>query len=176
MLSYKQILPQIDTFIFDVDGVLTNGEVTLYPDGSQVRVMHTKDGYAMQLAVKLGFRIFVISGGRDPMVKQRLLGLGVQEVILGSKNKREDYLVLADQYGLKSENVLYMGDDIPDYNVLQMVGLGCCPRDAAPEIRSIAGYISNYKGGEGCVRDVIEQTLKVQGKWEVVGENSIQSI
>lgn len=164
MKSYKEKLPEIKTFIFDVDGVLTSGEVIL-TDGKVIRTMHSKDGYAIQYAAKMGYRILIITGGNSVDVKDRLLGLGIEEVFLSSHDKVEVYNHCKSKYGFKDEEVLYMGDDIPDYKVMQMVGVATCPQDSAVEIKSIANYQSPIFGGKGCVRDVIEQTLRSQGNW-----------
>lgn len=163
-MSYKTRLKIIDTFIFDVDGVLTDGSVYLIND-EVGRVLNSRDGYALQYASKMSFNIFVVTGGNSPSVKKRLLDLGVTEVILQSQNKIDVYENLKEKYQFKDENVLYMGDDIPDYNVMKVVGVATCPQDAAVEIKEIAHYQSSYNGGRHCVRDVIEQTLRVQGKW-----------
>ena len=163
--SYKQYLAQINTLIFDVDGVLTNGTVTVMPDGQLVRQMNIKDGYALKAAVKAGLKVCIITGGRNEGVKTRLQNLGIEDIYLGAHDKIEQYQELTDMYNLQAENVLYMGDDVPDYPVMKVVGLPCCPNDAAPEIRQISKYISNKKGGEGCVRDIIEQIMRVQGIW-----------
>jgi 3-deoxy-D-manno-octulosonate 8-phosphate phosphatase (KDO 8-P phosphatase) len=165
-ISYKQLLPNINTLIFDVDGVLTNGIVTIMPDGELIRHMNIKDGYALKTAVDKGYNVCIISGGTNEGVKTRLANLGIKDIYLGAHNKIEQYNELVKKYNLKTENVLYMGDDIPDYPVMKLVGLSCCPNDAAPEIQKISRYISYKKGGEGCVRDIIEQVLKVQGKWD----------
>ncbi len=165
-ISYKQLLPNINTLIFDVDGVLTNGMVTIMPDGELVRHMNIKDGYALKTAVDKGYNVCIISGGTNEGVKTRLANLGIKDIYLGAHNKIEQYNELVKKYNLKPENVLYMGDDIPDYPVMKLVGLSCCPNDATPEIQKISRYISYKKGGEGCVRDIIEQVLKVQGKWD----------
>ena len=165
-ISYKQLLPNINTLIFDVDGVLTNGMVTIMPDGELVRHMNIKDGYALKTAVDKGYNVCIISGGTNEGVKTRLANLGIKDIYLGAHHKIEQYNELVKKYNLKPENVLYMGDDIPDYPVMKLVGLSCCPNDAAPEIQKISRYISYKKGGEGCVRDIIEQVLKVQGKWD----------
>ena len=165
-ISYKQLLPNITTLIFDVDGVLTNGMVTIMPDGELVRHMNIKDGYALKTAVDKGFNVCIISGGRNEGVRTRLANLGIKDIYLGAHNKIKQYNELVEKYNLEPENVLYMGDDIPDYPVMKLVGLSCCPNDAAPEIQRISKYISDKKGGEGCVRDIIEQILRVQGKWE----------
>jgi 3-deoxy-D-manno-octulosonate 8-phosphate phosphatase (KDO 8-P phosphatase) len=165
-ISYKQLLPNITTLIFDVDGVLTNGMVTIMPDGELVRHMNIKDGYALKTAVNKGFNVCIISGGRNEGVRTRLANLGIKDIYLGAHNKIKQYNELVEKYNLKPENVLYMGDDIPDYPVMKLVGLSCCPNDAASEIQQVSKYISDKKGGEGCVRDIIEQILRVQGKWE----------
>jgi len=164
--SYKEYLPQITTFIFDVDGVLTDGTVTIFPDGELVRKMNIKDGYALKTAVDMGYNVCIITGGTNPAVKSRLQGLGITDIYLGAHNKVEQLDEYLDIYNIQAENVLYMGDDIPDYPVMKLVGLPTCPKDAAPEIQHIAKYISQKKGGNGCVRDVIEQVLKVQDKWK----------
>ena len=164
-LSYKQLLPKISTFIFDFDGVLTNGMLTIMPSGELVRHMNVKDGYAMKIALNKGFRVCIISGGTNQAVKSRLAALGIEDIYLGAHDKIQQYNEIVTKYNLSAENVLYMGDDIPDLPVMQKVGLASCPNDAVPEIQNASKYISNLKGGEGCVRDVIEQVLKVQGKW-----------
>mgnify|MGYP006232271055 FL=1 len=164
MLSYKEKLPKITTFIFDVDGVLTNGDILLMKDDF-VRILNSRDGYAIQYAVKQGYRILIITGGTSELVAERLLGLGIEEVRLKSYNKLAVYNDLKEKYGFSDEEVLYMGDDIPDYQVLKQVGVSTCPQDAAVEIKAITDYQSPFNGGRHCVRDVIEQTLRVQKKW-----------
>jgi 3-deoxy-D-manno-octulosonate 8-phosphate phosphatase (KDO 8-P phosphatase) len=165
-ISYKQLLPNISTFIFDVDGVLTNGMVTIMPNGELVRNMNIKDGYALKTAVDKGFNVCIISGGKNEGVRTRLANLGIKDIYLGAHDKIKQYYELVEKYNLKPENVLYMGDDIPDFPLMKLVGLPSCPNDAASEIQMISKYISDKKGGEGCVRDIIEQVLKVQNKWE----------
>jgi 3-deoxy-D-manno-octulosonate 8-phosphate phosphatase (KDO 8-P phosphatase) len=165
-ISYKQLLPKISTFIFDVDGVLTNGMLTIMPDGELVRHMNVKDGYAMKTALNKGFRVCIISGGTNQAVKSRLAALGIEDIYLGAHNKIKQYTEIIEKYNLNSEEILYMGDDIPDVPVMQKVGMPACPNDAVPEVQKTAKYISNIKGGNGCVRDVIEQVLKVQKKWD----------
>ena len=165
MINYKDKLGAITTFCFDYDGVFTDGVMILLDNGEIARTAHVRDGYAVQLAAKKGFRIAIITGGRQEAVRTRFEGLGVNEVFLGSHDKvarLNEYMAL---HNLKKEEILYMGDDIPDYKAIQMVGLATCPNDAAPEIKSVVDYISPIPGGKGCVRDVIEQTLKAQGKW-----------
>ena len=164
MTSYKERLPNITTFIFDVDGVLTNGQVLLFQD-EYVRSLNSRDSYAIQYASKRGFTIIIITGGTSPKIKDRLSGLGVHEVCLGSSNKIEVYERMKAKYGFSDDQALYMGDDIPDYQVLKQVGVSTCPQDAAVEIKAICDYQSPYAGGRHCVRDVIEQTLRSQGEW-----------
>lgn len=164
MTSYKEKLPAITTFIFDVDGVLTNGEILLMKEDF-VRSLNSRDGYALQYAAKQGYRILIITGGSSIIVEERLLSLGITEVRLKSYNKLVVYNDLKAKYGFTDEQVLYMGDDIPDYEVLQRVGVSTCPQDAAVEIKEMTDYQSPYMGGKHCVRDVIEQTLRAQKKW-----------
>lgn len=164
--SYKEIMPQITTLIFDVDGVLTNGVVTIFPDGEMVRNMNIKDGYALKTAIKAGFNVCIISGGTNEAVRKRFEALGITDVYLGAHNKLIQFNEYINLHHIDPKQILYMGDDIPDYPVMKEVGLPCCPKDAAPEIQEIAAYISQKKGGNGCVRDVIEQVLKVQDKWD----------
>ncbi|SFZ91411.1 3-deoxy-D-manno-octulosonate 8-phosphate phosphatase (KDO 8-P phosphatase) [Flaviramulus basaltis] len=163
--SYKEYLEHITTFIFDVDGVLTDGTVTVTTEGELLRSMNMKDGYGIKTAINMGFNVCVISGGTNEGVKIRLEGLGVSDIYLGAHNKIEQLNDYFNKKNIKSENVLYMGDDIPDYPVMKVVGLPSCPQDAVPEIKGISKYISHKKGGKGAARDVIEQVLKVQGKW-----------
>ena len=164
-MNYKKKLNHINTFIFDVDGVLTDGTVTLFGNGEQVRKMSSRDGYSLQYAKKKGYKIAIISGGSSKGVKQRFDYLGITDVYLSSSNKLEAFNDLVKKYDLNTEHILYMGDDLPDWEVMKKVGLPTCPQDAATEIREIAKYVSPFIGGSGCVRDVIEQTLRVQGKW-----------
>lgn len=163
--SYKEYLEHISTFIFDVDGVLTDGSVTITTTGEMLRKMNIKDGYALKTAVDKGFKVCIISGGTNEGVRFRLKGLGIKDVFLGAHNKIEQLVQYLSVNDIKAENCLFMGDDIPDYPVMQMVGLPCCPQDAVPEIKEISKYVSHKHGGKGAVRDVIEQVLKVQGKW-----------
>ena len=163
--SYKEYLEHITTFIFDVDGVLTDGTVTVTTSGEMLRTMNIKDGYALKTAVDKGYNVCIISGGSNDGVRVRLSGLGIKNIYLGAHNKIEQLDNYLSSNGVKTENVLYMGDDIPDYPVMKGIGLPCCPQDAVPEIKSISKYVSHRKGGKGAVRDVIEQVLKVQGNW-----------
>lgn len=168
MTSYKEKLNAITTFIFDVDGVLTTGEVILFQD-EFVRTLNSRDSYALQYAAKKGYRILIVTGGSSEKVKERLSSLGVTEVCLSSRNKLEVYEGLKKKYDFTDEQALYMGDDIPDYAVMKAVGVSTCPQNAAVEIKHIADYQSPYDGGRHCVRDVIEQTLRVQGNWFTEG-------
>ncbi|GAA3584209.1 HAD-IIIA family hydrolase [Snuella lapsa] len=163
--SYKEYLEHITTFIFDVDGVLTDGTISITTSGEMLRNMNIKDGYALKTAIDNNFNICIISGGSNEGVRLRLNGLGISDVYLGVHNKVEQLENYFKANNIKSENVLFMGDDIPDYTVMKRVGLPCCPQDAVPEIKAISKYISHKKGGKGAVRDVIEQVMKVQGKW-----------
>lgn len=164
-MNYKEIFKDITTVVLDVDGVLTNGDIILMPGMQPVRKMNAKDGYAMQLAVRNGIRMAIITGGRSPEVKERLNGLGITDIYLGASSKMESYEDLKMCYDLKDEEILYMGDDLPDYDIMKIVGLAAAPQDAAPEIKSVSDYVSPIDGGRGCVRDVLEQLLKIQGKW-----------
>jgi len=163
--NYKEYLNHVDTFIFDVDGVLTDGTIQISTDGELLRSMNIKDGYALKTAVKEGFTVCIISGGKNEGVRKRLRDLGITDIYLGVQDKVEILDEFIDIYNLNKENILYMGDDIPDLYVMKMIGMPCCPQDAAPEVKEISRYVSHKKGGKGCVRDVIEQVLKVQGKW-----------
>jgi 3-deoxy-D-manno-octulosonate 8-phosphate phosphatase (KDO 8-P phosphatase) len=163
--SYKELMPKITTFIFDVDGVLTDGNVTVFPDGQLIRKMHIKDGYALKTAIENGYNVCIISGGTNEAVRSRLKNLGVTDIYLGVHNKIEQLNEYLDLYDIQLQQVLYMGDDLPDFHVMKTVGLAACPKDAVQEIQDISIYISQKKGGNGCVRDVIEQVMKVQDKW-----------
>ena len=155
----------IKAFVFDVDGVLTDGTVHVAEDGQLLRHMNIKDGYAMKAAIDKGYPVCIISGGSNEGVRVRLRNLGISSIYLGVSDKVEKLYEFSDGYEIKPEEILYMGDDIPDYMVMQKVGLPTCPQDASPEIKAISCYVSHNKGGKGAVRDVIEQVMKVQGKW-----------
>lgn len=155
----------IRTFIFDVDGVLTDGSLHIAVNGELLRTMNVKDGFALKTAIEQGYNVCIISGGKNEAVRKRLSDLGITDIYLGAGNKMDVMDEYLDIYGISKNEVLYMGDDIPDKWVMEQVILPCCPQDAAPEIKAISRYISHKKGGEGAVRDVIEQVLKVQGKW-----------
>jgi len=163
--SYKELMSDITTFIIDVDGVLTNGNVTIFPNGELIRTMNTKDGYALKVAIDSGYNVCIITGGNDKSVKMRLNGLGISDVYLGTHNKNIEFKNYLKKNNIKADEVLYMGDDLPDLPVMIQVKLAACPKDASPEIQNISQYISQKKGGNGCVRDVIEQVMKVQDRW-----------
>ena len=163
--NYKGILKGIRTFCFDVDGVFTNNIVVLSQDGEQLRTANVRDGYAVQLAVKRGIDIVIISGGKGENVRRRFEGLGVTNIFLGIGEKipvLENYLM---EHKITPAEVCYMGDDVPDLFCMKLVGLAACPADAVPEIKAVSKYISPKKGGEGCVRDVLEQAMKIKGLW-----------
>jgi 3-deoxy-D-manno-octulosonate 8-phosphate phosphatase (KDO 8-P phosphatase) len=165
MSNYKEKLLKVNTFIFDYDGVLSDGQVLLTTDGDALRTANVKDGYAMQLAIKKNYRIAIISGGYSESMKRRFETLKIEDVFLGVDKKIDVYNQYLETHNLEKENVLFMGDDIPDYEIMLAAGVPTCPSDAVEEIKRIATYISHQSGGHGCVRDVIEQVLKVQGKW-----------
>ena len=157
----------IKTFVFDVDGVLATELLLILESGEMARSMNSKDGYALQLAVKKGYRVAIISGGNSAAVKSRLERLGIHDVFMSVHNKKEKLLDYVQHHGLLWDEIMYMGDDIPDYVVMQMVGLPCCPSDAVPEIKQISRYISSLPGGKGCGREVIEKVLKLNGHWDL---------
>jgi len=164
-MNILELFAPIRTFVFDVDGVLTDGNLLLTEDGHMLRSMNIKDGYALQLAVKKGYSVWIISGGRSEAVKLRLNKLGINDVHIGIESKKEFLQDLAVTAKIPVESVLYMGDDMPDLAAMQLCGLPCCPADAVPEIKHIARYVSPHNGGKGCVRDVIEKVLKLNGHW-----------
>lgn len=157
---------KIKLFVFDVDGVLTNGSLILMDNGEMARTMNIKDGYALQLAIKKGYEILIISGGNSEAVKLRLQKLGINKIYFSIKNKQEVLAKEVLEMNVQWAEVLYMGDDVPDVKPMQMVGLACAPGDAVAEIKSISHYISPKNGGDGCVRDVIEKVLKLQHNWD----------
>jgi len=165
MTNYKEHLQNITTFIFDYDGVISDGTLIVIEDKEALRTGNVKDGYALQLAVKKGYNVAIISGGRSNAMRTRFKSLNIKDVFLGVENKKKVFYEYLMSKGLKPEQVMYMGDDIPDYEVMKEAGLPTCPADACAEIKSVAKYISDFEGGKGCVRDIIEQTMKLQGKW-----------
>ncbi|MCF8295389.1 MAG: HAD-IIIA family hydrolase [Bacteroidales bacterium] len=165
MAHFKTLLKQVQAFVFDVDGVMSTAKVYLHPTGDMMRSMNVKDGYSIQRAVKAGYPIAIISGAASESIRIRFETIGVQEIFLRITDKRPVFEDFCKRYNILPESVMYMGDDIPDYEVMSMVGLPVCPADAAPEIKSVSKYISHLQGGEGCVRDVVEQVMKAQLKW-----------
>lgn len=163
MINYD--LSKIKSIVFDVDGVLSAETITLAGDGEPLRTVNIKDGYAIQLAEKMGLRIAIITGGTTEAVRLRYERLGVKDIFMGSSVKVKVYDQFLSKYDLHDEDVIFMGDDIPDYEVMKRCGCPCCPADACPEIRDLSLYVSQRKGGYGCARDVIEQVLRAQGKW-----------
>lgn len=160
-------LKKITCFVFDVDGVLTNGEVIVMPDGILVRKMNIKDGYALQLAIKKGFQVWVISGGNSAEVEDRLRKLGITEVHMRVKDKRALLQELSIIHNVPLDEILFMGDDMPDYEAMNIVGIAACPKDAAVDIKSISTFIALSNGGGGCAREVIEKVLKLNDRWDV---------
>lgn len=165
--SYKEILNHITTFIFDIDGVLTDSSVHVSQNGEMLRIMNIRDGFAMKAAIESGYNVCIISGGSNEGVRIRLQNLGITDIHLGSSDKVKTFREYTDLYNINPEHVLYMGDDIPDYHVMKLVGLPTCPQDSVSEIKAISKYISHKNGGKGAVREVIEQVMKVQGKWNI---------
>lgn len=166
-MNILELFAPIRTFVFDVDGVLTDGSLLATEDGQLLRKMNIKDGYAIQLAIKKGYKVWILSGAKSEGVRLRLQKLGVIDVHIGIETKKELLQDIALNSNTAYESVLYMGDDIPDYAAMQLCGLPCCPADAVPEIKNVAKYISPFKGGEGCARDVIEKVMKLNGDWEL---------
>lgn len=165
MANFKELLAGVKAFVFDIDGVLSTQTIGLNVFGVPNRTVNLRDGYAMQLAVKKGYRIAIISGSSSKDYQKRLKMLGITDVYLNSRRKREHFLDFIKKYSISATDVMYMGDDIPDIEVLKECGIPVCPADADNEVKQVSLYISDKRGGEGCVRDVIEQTLRLQGKW-----------
>jgi len=163
--SYKEYLKDISTFVFDVDGVFTDGSLLITSEGEMLRKMSVKDGYALKTALQKGYKVCIITGGNNEGVRLRLKGLGVSHIYLGAHLKEKPLNEYLMQQQISPKNVLYMGDDMPDIPPMKIVGLPTCPQDAVPEVKAVAKYISHKKGGDACVRDVIEQVLKVRGDW-----------
>lgn len=158
-------LTKIRAIAFDVDGVLSSSTVGLASDGQPARTVNIKDGYALQLAAKSGLQLAIITGGQSEAIRMRYEQLGIADIYMGVAVKIKTFQAWLDAHRLKADEVAFMGDDIPDYEVMKACGCPCCPADAAPEIKDIATYVSPRLGGDGCVRDVVEQILRAQGKW-----------
>lgn len=165
MKNYKEKLKDVNAFVFDIDGVLTNGSVLITSEGDLLRSMNIKDGFAIKTALQKGYKVGVISGGTNEGVKIRLNNLGVEDVYLGADMKESYLKNFLNKNRISPEQVLYMGDDIPDIVVMKLVGVATCPQDAVPQVKGLCDYISHKNGGEGCVREIIEQVLKVKGHW-----------
>lgn len=165
MANFKQLLPKVKAMVFDVDGVLSTATITLHPNGEPMRTINTKDGYALHYAALKGIPLAIITGGKTEAVRIRFEALGIKDVHIKVDMKIDIFHEFLNKYQLKPEEVLYMGDDIPDYEIMKLVGIPVCPADAVQEIKAISLYISDKNGGDGCVRDVVEQVLKSQGKW-----------
>ncbi len=167
MSTINYDLKRIKALLFDVDGVLSANVIPMSIEGEPMRTVNIKDGYSIHLACKQGVRLGIITGGRTEAVRNRFLSLGIpaEDIYLGSSVKIHDYRDFCSRHGLQDEEVLYVGDDIPDLEVMRVCGLPCCPKDAAPEVKAVARYISHAEGGYGCGRDIVEQVLKVQGLW-----------
>lgn len=163
--NYKELLNQISTFVLDVDGVLTDGSVLVTTKGEMLRRMNVKDGYAMKTALQKGYKICIITGGTNEGVKDRLKGLGITDIYMGAHHKQDPLEEYLDIYNIDPNTVLYMGDDMPDIPPMQMVALATSPQNAVAEVKAISDYVSHKNGGDGCVRDIIEQVLKVRGDW-----------
>ena len=163
--NYKTLLNKVTTFVFDVDGVLTNGKILVTTEGEMYREMNTRDGFAMKYALLKGFKIGIISGGTNLGVKKRLEDLGVNKVYLGIHEKDIAFDDFINSYNVNPEEVLYMGDDVPDMSVMETVGVATCPQDAVPDVKRIVDYVSHKNGGDGCVREIVEQVMRVQNKW-----------
>ncbi len=165
MSNFKEDLKKVKAFAFDVDGVLSAQIIPIHPNGEPMRTANIKDGFAIQLAVKLGFPVAIITGGKTEAVRKRYQDLGVQDVYMGASDKIVQFNDWIQKRNLSPENVLYMGDDLPDFPVMKEVGVPVCPADAVEEIKSLCKYISHKNGGEGCARDVLEQVLRVHNMW-----------
>mgnify|MGYP005696367717 CR=1 FL=1 len=163
--NYKILLNNIKAFVFDVDGVMTNGKVMITSEGEMYREMDTRDGFALKHALLKGFKIGIISGGTNEGVRKRLELLGVNEVYLGVNKKDIAFNDFVSNYNINPDQVLYMGDDVPDVSVMEKVGVSTCPQDAVPDVKRVVDYVSHKKGGDGCVREIVEQVMRVQDKW-----------
>jgi 3-deoxy-D-manno-octulosonate 8-phosphate phosphatase (KDO 8-P phosphatase) len=160
-----QQLKSVTTLVFDVDGVLTTGDILASESGELLRTFNIKDGYALQLAVKRGYHVCIISGGKGQAMEKRFAGLGIPDVFLGVSDKVEVFQGYLEKYRINVANVLYMGDDVPDLKVMQLAGVATCPNDACNDVKAISAYVSPFNGGKTAVRDIIEKVLRLQGKW-----------
>ncbi len=165
MSNFKEKLGRVRVFIFDIDGVLSHQTIPMNSFGLPSRTINLRDGYALQLAVRKGYRVAIISGGKSKEYVKRLRGLGIKDIYMNSRSKIEHFNQYVASNSLDKDEVLYMGDDIPDYQIMKNVGIPVCPADADSEIKQISVYISDKRGGDGCVRDVIEQVMRLHNKW-----------
>lgn len=165
MSNFKEDLMNVKAFAFDVDGVLSQQYVPMFPNGEPMRTANIRDGFALQLAVKLGYRIAIITGGKTEAIANRYQSLGIEDVFMGVSEKLPVFNSWLEKHGLSADEVMYMGDDIPDLPVMRVVGLAVAPADAAEEVKAVSKYISDRNGGQGCVRDVVEQVLRVHNHW-----------
>tara|TARA_B100001175_G_C19509230_1_gene642705 strand:+ start:1823 stop:2332 length:510 start_codon:yes stop_codon:yes gene_type:complete len=163
--NYKILLNKVTAFVFDVDGVMTNGKILITSEGEMYREMNTRDGFALKYALLNGYKIGIISGGTNEGVRKRLELLGVDKVYLGKHEKDEVFEDFINTFNINPKEVLYMGDDVLDLSVMGKVGVATCPQDAVSDVKKIADYVSHKKGGDGCVREIIEQVMRVQNKW-----------
>lgn len=164
--NYKEMLNHVTTFVFDVDGVFTDSSILITTTGELLRKMSVRDGFAVKAALEQGYRICVISGGTNEGVRERLQALGVRDIFLGAGHKEDVFREYLEDYGIDPSETLYMGDDIPDIPAMKLAGMVTCPQNAVPEVKAISHYISHMNGGEGCVRDIIQQVMRVRGHWE----------
>ncbi len=165
MRNFKEDLTKIKAFAFDVDGVLSHQVVPMFPNGEPMRMANIKDGYVLQLAAKLGYRIAIITGGRSVAVRVRYEALGISDIYMGCSEKMSALKDWMGRHGLAADEIAYMGDDMPDIPVLQAVGMPTCPADAADDVKPLCRYVSPFTGGNGCVRDIMEQVLRAQNQW-----------
>ena len=170
MSNYKTKLKDIKGFAFDVDGVFTDGSVFVAPDGDLLRIHNAKDGFGLRWAYLSGYHIAIITGGYSESVRKRFEGIGVEHIYLKSRDKLPDFYDFCNKCGISPKEVAFVGDDIPDIPILKECGLAVCPSDAVQEVKDVCDFVSAYPGGRGCVRDLIEQVLKIQGKWEFNAE------
>lgn len=176
MGNFKEDIAHVRAFVFDVDGVFTDGGITPLPDGDFLRTYHARDGYAVTYAIRSGYKVGIITGGRGKVLEMRFRMLNVTQFHSNCNAKAERLRAFMDEYGLEPHEVLFMGDDLPDLECMRMVGMPVCPADSAPEILDAARYVSQYDGGKGCVRDVVEQVLRARGQWgsdPALGMNTI---
>lgn len=177
MGNFKEEIAQTEAIILDVDGVFTDGYIVPLADGDFLRAYNAKDGYSVAYAIKQGMKVFIITGGRGDTLKKRFEYLGVTELHMNVSDKITVMRDIMERHGLNPANVIFMGDDIPDLECMREVGIPVCPADSASEILDISVYVSEFSGGRGCVRDIVEQVLRAQDKWakDLKGVNTVRS-